>query len=46
LAARIRGSMVMQRDLAKAAGVSEVTIRSRMRDLKTAAKSLGLPDVA
>jgi transcription initiation factor TFIIIB Brf1 subunit/transcription initiation factor TFIIB len=46
LAARIRGSMVMQRDLAKAAGVSEVTIRSRMRDLKTASKSLGLPDVA
>src|SRR6266567_4680721 len=46
LAARIRGSMVMQRDLAKAAGVSEVTIRSRMRDLKAAAKSLGLPDVA
>ena len=46
LAARIRGSMVMQRDLAKAAGVSEVTIRSRMRDLKTAAKSLGLPEVA
>jgi len=36
----------MQRDLAKAAGVSEVTIRSRMRDLKTASKSLGLPDVA
>jgi len=46
LAARIRGSMVMQRDLAKAAGVSEVTIRSRMRDLKAAAKSLGLPEVA
>src|SRR5437879_9898109 len=45
LAARIRGSTVMQRDLAKAAGGSEVTIRSRRRDRKVAAKSLGLPDV-
>src|SRR5438094_9679854 len=34
LAARISGSMVMQRDLAKAAGVSDVTIRSRWRELK------------
>src|SRR3989442_12721820 len=44
LAARIRGSMVMQMDLAKAAGCSEVTIRSRMRNLKAGAKDLGLPD--
>src|SRR2546428_13607598 len=44
LAARIRGSMVWKRALAKAAGVSGVTIRGRWRDLKSPARSFAPPE--
>src|SRR2546428_10610954 len=45
LAARIRGSMVMQRDLAKAAGVPAVTIRTPKIDLSRCSKTLGAPNI-